>query len=123
MHCLSKLFCHSVHSYHFAPSTGKGVKSCWLDATLSSASRGKLNSILQLRGHLKKEINCILASTFLAKIFLTTKRSLCLPNIIGFSRFGHRDKLNIISTLFQDFAGTKLFGDLTCLFVLFLDKV
>ena len=33
--------------------------------------------------------------------------------------FGHHDKLNIISILFQDFAGTKLFGGLTCLFVLF----
>lgn len=54
-HCLSKLFCHSIHGYHSAPSTRKEVKSCWLEATPSSASRGKLNSCLQLRGAFKEK--------------------------------------------------------------------
>ena len=72
-----------------------------------------------------KERNKLHTSQYFSgkNLFLPQKRSLCLQNVIGFSRFGHRDKLNIISILFQYFAGTNLFGDLTYLFVLFLDKV
>lgn len=98
------------------PQQAKEVKSGWLEATLSSASRGILNSILQLRGHSKKEINCILASIFLAKSFTTKEKSMP-SNIIGFSRF--HTVINLIFPFYFSIAGPNLFGDLTCLFVLF----